>query len=87
MAHEAMNASQEPGADDGSAGSQPGDGSGHAGHSPITSARQARRPSSRMPANSLFYERIVPLLLIVLLMAVLALVVLIVWGVVTGTYA
>jgi hypothetical protein len=40
-----------------------------------------------MPANSLFYERIVPLLLIVLLMAVLALVVLIVWGVVTGTYA
>lgn len=87
MAREAMNASQEPGADAGSAGSQPGDGSAHAGHSPITSGGRARRPSSHMPSNSLFYERIVPLLLIVLLIAVAALVVFIVWGVAAGTYA
>lgn len=48
---------------------------------------RARRPSSRMPRDSVFYERVVPLLLIILVLAVAALLVIILWGVLTGTYA
>lgn len=46
-----------------------------------------RRPSSRMPRNSLFFERIVPILLIMLVVGVVALILFIVWGVLTGAYA
>ncbi len=54
---------------------------------PAPAVPKVRRPSSRMPRNSLFFERIVPLLLIVLLVGVAALILFIVWGVLTGTYA
>lgn len=47
----------------------------------------SRRPSSRMPRNSLFFERIVPILLILLVVGVVALILFIVWGVLTGAYA
>lgn len=40
-----------------------------------------------MPRNSLFFERIVPILLILLVVGVAALILFIVWGVLTGAYA
>lgn len=87
MEHDENPAGEEPALANGLTEGAPGKEPPRDRPPPDAAGARARRPSSRMPANSLFYERILPLLLIVLLIAVAALIIVIVWGVVTGTYA